>query len=404
MATVKVKFRPSSVDGREGTVYYQVIHGRVARQINTSYKLFPTEWSKRYSRIVITSPDEDRRQYLLLLDKKIAEDTDRLGNVITSLERRGGAFTADDVTSAFYGEHHGLFFLVFMREVINGLKRLGKVRTVETYTSTLNSFIRFMDGKDIPLGDMDSDLIVAYEAWLRFKEISMNTISFYMRILRATYNRAVEKGLVVQRFPFKHVYTGVERTTKRAVPLRVMKQLRMLDLSIYPAKRFARDMLLFSFYTRGMSMVDMAFLKKKDLNNGILTYRRKKTGQQLFVRWEPCMQEIVDHYNIPGSPYLLPLIARPGIDERRQYINASHRINRYLKAIGKEQGLSVPLTHYVGRHSWASAARSKNIPISVISEGMGHDSETTTRIYLASLDTTTIDKANKLILKSLCEK
>ena len=365
MATVKIKFRPSSVDGREGTVYYQVIHGRVARQINTSYKLFPAEWDKRHSRIVIISPDKDRQQYLLSLDKKITEDIDRLENVITVLERKGGAFTADGVTSAFHGEHRGLFFLVFMREVINGLKYLGKVRTVETYNSALNS---------------------------------------YMRILRATYNRAVEKELVTQRFPFKYVYTGVERTTKRAVPLRVMKQLRMLDLSIYPAKRFARDMLLFSFYTRGMSMVDMAFLRKKDLDNSILTYRRKKTGQRLFVKWEPCMQEIVDRYNIPESPYLLPIIVKSGVDERKQYINASHRINRHLKTIGKELGLSVPLTHYVAHHSWASAARSKNIPISVISEGMGHDSETTTRIYLASLDTATIDKANSLILKSLCRE
>jgi integrase len=261
-----------------------------------------------------------------------------------------------------------------------------------------------MGGKDVPLRDMDFDLIIAYEAWLKSKEISMNTISFYMRILRATYNRAVEKELVTQRFPFKYVYTGVERTTKRAVPLRVMKQLRMLDLSIYPAKRFARDMLLFSFYTRGMSMVDMAFLRKKDLDNSILTYRRKKTGQRLFVKWEPCMQEIVDRYNIPESPYLLPIIVKSGVDERKQYINASHRINRHLKTIGKELGLSVPLTHYVAHHSWASAARSKNIPISVISEGMGHDSETTTRIYLASLDTATIDKANSLILKSLCRE
>lgn len=404
MATVKIKFRPSSVDGREGTVYYQVIHGRVARQINTSYKLFPAEWSKRYSRIVITPSNEDRRQYLLLLDKRIAEDTDRLENIITALERKEGAFTATDVTSAFHSEHCGLFFLAFMREVINGLKRLGKVRTVETYTSTLNSFIRFMDGKDIPLGDTDSDLMTAYETWLKSKDISMNTISFYMRILRATYNRAVEKGLVTQCFPFKHVYTGVERTMKRAVPLRVIKQLITLDLSLHLAKRFARDMLLLSFYTRGMSMIDMVFLKKKDLDNGILSYRRKKTGQQLFVKWEPCMQEIVDRYNIPGSPYLLPIIARPGMDERKQYINASHRINRYLKAIGKELGLSVPLTHYVARHSWASAARSKNIPISVISEGMGHDSENTTRIYLASLDTATIDKANRLILNSLCRE
>lgn len=286
MATVKIKFRPSSVDGREGTVYYQVIHGRVARQINTSCKLFPAEWSKRHSRIVIASSDEDRRQYLLLLDKKIAEDTDRLENVITALERKGGTFTADDVTSAFYDGHCGLSFSVFMREVTNGLKRLGKIRTSETYTSTLNSFMRFMEGRDIPPCDMDSDLMIAYEAWLKSGGVSMNTISFYMRNLRAVYNRAVEKELVIQRFPFRHVYTGVERTTKRAVPLRAIKQLMTLDLSLHPAKRFARDMLLLSFYTRGMSMIDMVFLKKKDLNNGILSYRRKKTGQQLFVKWE----------------------------------------------------------------------------------------------------------------------
>lgn len=403
MATVKIKFRPSSVGGKEGTVYYQVIHARVARQISTSYRLFPAEWDRRRSRIVVAPSDGGRRQYLSLLEGKIMEDTDRLEGIITTLERKREAFTADDVVSAFNGGDCGLSFPVFMREVINGLKRLGKVRTGETYTSTLNSFMRFMEGRDVLPDDMDSDLMVAYEAWLESGGVSMNTVSFYMRNLRAVYNRAVEKGLTVQRFPFRHVYTGVEKTTKRAVPLHVIKRLKSLDLSLEPAKAYARDMLLFSFYTRGMAMVDMAFLKKKDLDNGILSYRRKKTGQQLLIKWEPCMQEIVDRYDIPGSPYLLPVIGRPGADERKQYINASHRINRHLKAIGKELGMSIPLTHYVARHSWASAARSKNIPISVISEGMGHDSETTTRIYLASLDTATIDKANRLILKSLQE-
>ena len=111
MATVKIKFRSSSVDGREGTVYYQVIHKRVARQINTPYKLFPAEWSKQHSRIIITPSDEGRRQYLLSLDKKISEDTDRLENVITALGRKGGAFTADDVTSAFHGNHCVFSFL-----------------------------------------------------------------------------------------------------------------------------------------------------------------------------------------------------------------------------------------------------------------------------------------------------
>ena len=89
------------------------------------------------------------------------------------------------------------------------------------------------------------------------------------------------------------------------------------------------------------------------------------------------------------------------MEERKQYINTAHNVNRALKAIGEQLELSIPLTMYVARHAWASIAKSKNIPLSVISEGMGHESETTTRIYLASLDTIAVDKANSLIINSL---
>ena len=165
---------------------------------------------------------------------------------------------------------------------------------------------------------------------------------------------------------------------------------------------FARDMVLLSFYTRGMSFVDMAYLRKKDLQNGVLSYRRRKTGQQLFIKWEKCMLEIVKKYNNPLSEYLLPIInPNAKTDARKQYIYTLHNINRNLKLLGNQLGLPLSLTMYVARHTWASIAKSKKIPISVISEGMGHDSEATTRIYLASLDTTAIDKANSIILKSL---
>ena len=114
------------------------------------------------------------------------------------------------------------------------------------------------------------------------------------------------------------------------------------------------------------------------------------------------MQEIVDKYDTSQSIYLLPIIKPLNkTDERTQYLYAAHNINRCFKKIGKQLSLSVPLTLYVARHAWASIAKSKNVPLSVISEGMGHDSENTTRIYLASLDTLAIDKANNMILKSL---
>ena len=113
------------------------------------------------------------------------------------------------------------------------------------------------------------------------------------------------------------------------------------------------------------------------------------------------MQDIVDKYNSPLSEYMLPIINVMNGNERTQYQNAMRTINRHLKDIGKIVNLSHPLTMYVARHSWASIAKNKNIPISVISEGMGHDSEMTTQIYLSSLNTAAVDRANKMILNSL---
>lgn len=293
------------------------------------------------------------------------------------------------------------YLFPFMQETIVQLQKLGKTRTAETYQSALASFMRFREDKDVLISHIKDNLIVAYENSMKASGLSSNTTSFYMRILRAVYNRAVKQGITKQKYPFQYVYTGVAKTRKRAVDISIVRRLAEMDLDRNPSAALARDMFLFSFYTRGMSFVDMAYLRKSDLSRGTLTYRRRKTGQNLFIRWEKCMDEIVSSYDNPSSFYLLPIITSSDTDERQQYISMSHKINRSLKSLGKKLGLPTPLTMYVARHTWANAARKKKIPISVISEGMGHTSEMTTRIYLSSLDADIIDRANKKILRLL---
>lgn len=399
MATVKVKYRPSIQEGKEGTIYYQIIRNRVIRQIRTDYRIFKEEWDNGKNAVAITTGD--REAFLRTVKDSVARDLKRLNVLIGRLESDGGNFTADDVVEKFQEPAEEPCFFAFMEEVVARLERLGKTRTSETYTAALNSFMRFREGRDVPLDEISPDLMEEYEAHLKGCGVSLNTVSFYNRILRATYNRAVEKGLTPQRHSFRNVYTGMEKTVKRAIPFEAIRRIKELDLSLKPALGFARDMFLFSFYTRGMSFVDMAYLRKTDLKNGMLSYRRKKTGQQLHIRWERCMQEIVEKHPNVTTEYLLPMITNPACSDRKQYENALHLVNRKLKQVGEMAGLSVPLTMYVARHAWASTAKRKNIPLSVISEGMGHDSETTTQIYLASLDTSVIDEANRLILKDL---
>lgn len=402
MTSVKIKFRESLHPDKAGTLFYQVIHNRVTRQIYTGYKLYPSEWNTTDSSIVIPAGcDEGRKAYLSSLHATLADNTSRLSAIIDRLEKTGNQYHTDKVVEMYNATDGEGYFMSFAAELISLMTQIGKSQTAAKYTTAINSFKRFRGGRDIPIDNIDSHLMQEYEYWLKEIGLCKNTSSFYMRNLRAIYNRAVEKEISAQRFPFRHVYTGIDKTVKRALSAKAIKEIKNLDLSLFPQLDYARDLFMFSFYTRGMSFIDMAFLKKKDLHGGILSYRRKKTNQQLFIKWEKPMQEIIDKYDTGERLYLLPIIKENGLDSRTQYRNRAHLVNDRLKKIGEWLGLEIPLTSYVARHSWASIAKSKNIPISTISEAMGHDSENTTRIYLASLDTSSVDKANSIVLSVL---
>lgn len=400
MASVKVKFRPSTVADREGAIFYQVIHERATKHILTDYHIFPDEWNAKTAKVIV-GKRSNRQSVIFTIKERIKWDLERLHRLISGLEKKGNSYTTDDVIDEFKRYEQECSLFNFMELQIVKLKHKGKSRTAETYVSTLNSFKKFRNNEDIMMDALTSDIMEDYEAFLQKRGNIPNTISFYMRILRAIYNRAVEQELIEHRNPFRRVYTGVDKTQKRALPMSVIKKIHALDLGLNPALDYARDMFMMSFFLRGMSFIDMAFLRKTDLKNGSITYRRRKTNQKLTIGWTREMQTLLDKYPENPTQYILPIIQKEGIDERLRYRSAGYNINRSLKKIAKLVNVNIPLTLYCARHSWASAAKAKGIPLSVISEGMGHDSETTTQIYLASLETSVVDDANSLILSDL---
>ena len=178
-----------------------------------------------------------------------------------------------------------------------------------------------------------------------------------------------------------------------------------------PKQELARDTFMMCFYLRGISFIDLAHLCKSDLKDGYLHYTRSKTGQRLSVRWEKDMQDIVDKYQAQtvSSPYLFPFLVGDSSNnhsgkqdkvqtELRLYHNAEARITYHLKKLGAKMGINGKLTLYVARHSWATAARDNQVSLSVISEALGHNSETTTQIYLRSIQTSEVDDANAKLL------
>ena len=302
----------------------------------------------------------------------------------------------------------------------------GRQRRAEIWRTTSNSFSRFLGGQDIGFRQMEGRLLRRYEDWLLAGGLCPNTCSFYLRNLRSACNKAVEARLCPKpkQNPFAEVYTGVAKTRKRAVCADTLRAIREMNLDGQPDLDYARNLFLLSFYTRGMAFVDMAGLRQSDLKEGILCYVRRKTGKPVFIHWEGRMQEAVEALwrnaeamgQMRGAKpfrrdagrdaggengYLLPIVRDGEAHARSSYRNVQYKVNQGLKEIGKMLGLKMPLTMYVARHSWASLAKSKEVPLAIISDGLGHASEKVTRIYLATLDMNAVDEANRMIINGI---
>lgn len=400
MATIKLKYRPSSVKGKDGTLYFQIIHLRQVRQIYTGLHISDAEWDAELAAIIIPSDtDSARTRYLSSVNETLTKRRAKLSAVISRFDESGVPYTTQDVVSAYNTPNAVVGLVSFTRKLIVDMRKIGKKSTVKRFEVTLNSLLRYTDGNEVAWNDVTSTFILGYEEYLAKRGLCRNSTSFYMRNLRAIVNRAIEMDFEIPCNPFKHVYTGVDKTVKRAVTIDVIRMIRDIDLTRHPSLDFARKVFMFAFYTRGMSFVDIAFLKKSDLHNGVIIYSRRKTRQQLMVRIEPETSRIIDSFGNSPTSFLLPIITDEHDDADQQYDNAYYRINRNIQKVGKMLGLETKLTLYVARHAWASIAHSNNVAISTISKAMGHDSEKTTIIYLQSLDTSSVDKANSDIIK-----
>ena len=316
------------------------------------------------------------------------------GEIVITLGDRSGQVVQSHTTTT---QTNTIGFFDYIRQWAAQLKQTGNLRTAETYRSALNQFSRFRQGEDLPLSGITPVLMEQFQSYLRSRQLTMNYISFLMRILRSVYYKGVKEGLVVDCQPFRSVYTGNARTLKRALPRESIQRIRQLQTD-NPQLIFARDMFLLSFYLRGMSFVDMAYLKRSDIHDGHITYKRHKTGQMITIRWERQMQDIVDRHPNTQTDYLLPIISKQNGKERNQYRNHQTRINRYLKEIARLTDSNNNLTMYCARHSWATIARDMQVPMNVISRAMGHHNERTTEIYIRSVDTDVIDNVNRKIM------
>ncbi len=402
--SVEFHLRESSrLERNEGSLFIRIIYNRQINSVTTPYKLFSDEWDKKNKLIIFPSDDKHRFSYLKKIEKSMQEDIHFFANIISYWEEKGD-FTAFDIASAYRRLKDGNKLSSYVYRLSKELNANKQERTARGYVSTLDAIIRFTKNTNLTFEQLTPRIIKQFENDMRIKGKTLNTISFYMRNLRAIYNKAIKDGVAQPKLinPFEQVYTGVQVTKKRALTKEQMKKI----VECQPREKellFAQSLFLFSFYLRGMAFVDMAFLKKTDLRDGVISYKRKKTSQLLEIKVTPAVQQILDRYKeeTRNSSYLLPIILPGYGPDRLQYESALRVQNKRLKEFAKRCGIKSNLSTHVARHSWATLAKEANLPLPVISEGLGHSSQKTTAIYLASFDRSVLDYANEEVMQML---
>lgn len=418
--TPMLNIRKTTSDGRY-TLVIQLIRARRRGVIFTPYRLLPEEFDKNKRRAIATNRRKDHRAHIHEVNAFLDQQIAGIKHIVMELEREQRSFEVHEITAAFRRRYDNRYIRTFFLEQIAALRHEGSQGTANNYRSTLTIFEKFSGMRRIHFDHVDENLLMDFERYLRCIPLQPNTVTFYMANFRAVYNKARKRGYVTRsNSPFNAVSFRIGKTRKLAVSADVIRKIAEAEFSDSARLTLARDMFMFSFYTRGMSFVDMAYLRQGDISGGIIRYRRRKTGQIYSVKVIPQAQEILDRYRKLCHPWALPVMFDLGPDGqtmepmvctgttpeelrefeasvyRRYKYNLTHYL-RFYREIQKKLQLPVKPSFNVARHSWASLARDEGIPVSVISVSLGHTSEKTTQIYLDELDNKKVDDANRVV-------
>lgn len=295
--------------------------------------------------------------------------------------------------------------MTFACQVAKEMRERGQYSAMKSCYSASKGLVNLANNPNLTFASLTPALLKSYEHHLLNNQCSRNTVSLYMRTLKNICNRAVCEGVAkIAKDLFKGVFTGSDPVAHRAVAPEVIRKVARAKLEGKNARlAFARDMFMLSLYLRGIPFIDLAHLRKCDLKNEVITYRRSKTKRLTCIHLEPFAIEIIEHYapKEKETPYLLPIIRRQGTasEERQQYESALRLYNKHLGQLSETLELGTRLTSYVPRHSWATIAHDIGVDVADISAALCHSSEKMTRNYLQSFTPDRLADVNRQVLQ-----
>jgi integrase/recombinase XerD len=294
----------------------------------------------------------------------------------------------------------------FTHELIVELRLDNKIGNAWVYESTLNALKKFHPDTNLYFEQIDFQFLDKYNKHLLRSGVKHNTAFFYMRTLRAFYNKAIKHKIVDRNhYPFHDISLKAEKTKKRAINKLLIKEILNLELEVGSSIWHVRNWFMLSFYLMGISFVDLALLSADNVKNGRISYKRQKTGKHYDIKLVPQAVAVIDLYQKQPYGFILPIINRrtKNDEERLRLIKDRTRLaNKYLKRMAVLIETEETVTTYTSRHSWATICKKLGFSIEIIAECLGHEyGNKTTAVYLDSFDQDVIDNANAVVADSL---
>ncbi|HOW24518.1 MAG TPA: site-specific integrase [Bacteroidales bacterium] len=357
----------------------------------------PEEWDDEYSRLKPGFPNAKRWNNRILSDYALAEQ------FILDMEAKGKSFTVEDVVKHLRNDYEEIGFMKFTQQEIDRMKEVNKLGNAAVYQMALNLVKKFRNEKEFVFDDLSYTMLKELETFCYKHNNSNNTVCYYMRTIRAIYNRAIKAGYASNDlYPFRTYKFKYINPRKRALSQDEIRILKNKKLKKGSELWHAQNLFFFSFYCMGMNWTDMARLKVSNIRNDRIYYKRSKTGREYNIKISDPIKKILSHYLNGKSTddYIFPIISRKDSPEliRKDITLHMQWFNDTLKDLASTCGIQTNLTSYVARHSWATIASRKNINIGIISEGLGHRDIKTTQTYLANFGSDELDNANDIII------
>lgn len=379
----------------------RIIHNRDCCHVPLGYSVYEKDWNET-KQIILSSCKYIEN--ITRLNSMFLKEKQKALEVISKLEDEGvlETLSIEELKKLIKGKKGGVMTFEYASTVIEQLTLAEKHGNASVYDQMKRSIQTFVNGKDFLMKQITYSWLKKYEAWYLSKGNKINGLSVNLRTLRALINRAIKDKLLDKKFyPFDDYKIDGEDTDKRAIPKPDLDKIKAFEPKTLREER-AKDYFFLSFYLTGASFSDIANLKVNNISNGRIHYRRKKTKRLHNIKITPQLQEILDKYALGKGreDYILDIINSTNLKEQFRRIKQEMKaFNKTLKKIAVKCGIEANLTSYVSRHSYATLAKRKGVPISVISEAMGHRSEEVTQIYLDSFENQVLDDYNEMVFE-----